>query len=54
MNGDTETEKGGTERIQFTCIDCGGEVDREPNKMDVPGLTPRRCAMCTFRRMEEP
>jgi DNA-directed RNA polymerase subunit RPC12/RpoP len=41
-------------RIQFTCIDCGKDVDREPHKMDVEGLTPKRCAQCVFDRMAEP
>lgn len=40
-------------RIQFTCMDCGEEVDREPHQLDVPGLTPSRCTSCTFDRMGE-
>lgn len=39
------------DRIQFTCNDCGEEVDREPNKMDIPGMTPQRCVSCTMDRM---
>lgn len=42
-----------TTRIQFTCKDCGKDVDREPHQMDVPGLTPVRCATCTLDRMAE-
>jgi endogenous inhibitor of DNA gyrase (YacG/DUF329 family) len=41
-------------RIQFECIDCGKDVDREPHQMDVDGLTPKRCAQCVFERMGEP
>lgn len=40
-------------RIQFTCKDCGKEVDREPHHMDVDGLTPVRCSTCTLERMAE-
>jgi len=41
------------ERVQFTCMDCGTEVDREPNDMDIPGLTPRRCPECVAQKMGE-
>lgn len=40
-----------TDRIQFTCKDCGKEVDREPNSMDIDGIAPVRCAECTMKRM---
>jgi len=39
------------DRIQFTCKDCGKEVDREPHSMDIDGLTPVRCAECTMEQM---
>jgi len=42
-----------SERIQFTCKDCGEEVDREPYSIDVDGLTPVRCTTCTLDRMAE-
>ncbi|MFB6198951.1 MAG: hypothetical protein ABEI52_11910 [Halobacteriaceae archaeon] len=39
------------DRIQFTCKDCGKEVDREPHSMDIDGLTPVRCAECAMKQM---
>jgi DNA-directed RNA polymerase subunit RPC12/RpoP len=39
------------QRVQFTCMDCGKEVDREPTDIDVPGLTPQRCFQCTLEAM---
>lgn len=42
-----------SDRIQFTCKDCGKEVDREPHHMDVDGMTPVRCSNCTLERMAE-
>jgi hypothetical protein len=40
--------------IKFECIDCGENISRPPHQMDVDGLTPKRCASCTFDRMAEP
>lgn len=51
MNSDTPSQR--TERIQFTCKDCGKEVDRPRRDIDVPGLPPVRCGSCTLERMAE-
>lgn len=40
--------------VRFTCIDCGEGIERARHHMDVPGLTPKRCATCVFDRMAEP
>jgi len=39
------------EKIEFTCSDCGEAVEREPNQLDIPGLTPNRCVSCTMDQM---
>jgi len=39
------------EKIEFTCSDCGEEVEREPNQLDIPGVTPKRCVSCTMDQM---
>lgn len=44
----------GTDRVEFTCIDCDEHVNRERHQMDVEGLAPQRCANCTLGRMAEP
>lgn len=42
-----------TERIQFTCIRCGKEVDREPHMADIEGITPVRCDECVLEMIAE-
>jgi len=39
--------------VEFECIDCGDHILRERHKMDIDGLTPKRCTSCTFDRMSE-
>lgn len=43
----------GTDRVEFTCTDCGEHVNRERHQMDVRGIAPKRCASCTLGRMAE-
>lgn len=41
-----------TERVEFTCQDCGLDVSRDPGMMDVDGLEPARCVSCTLEAMK--
>jgi len=44
----------GTDRVEFTCMDCDEHVNRDRHSMDIEGIAPSRCASCTLDRMAEP
>jgi hypothetical protein len=37
--------------VEFECTDCGDYIKRERHQMDIPGMTPQRCASCTLNKM---
>jgi len=37
--------------VEFVCSDCGDHVERERHQIDIPGLTPQRCATCALNQM---
>jgi peptide subunit release factor 1 (eRF1) len=44
----------GSDRVKYTCDDCGKHVNRETHQMEIVGVPPSRCVSCTFDRMAEP
>lgn len=51
--GENEQSEDTNDRIPFTCIDCGKDIDREPNQRDLPGFLPKRCFQCMTVRMSK-
>jgi len=43
----------GSDRVAFECLDCQEVIDRDTHKMDITGIAPRRCVMCTVARIGE-